>query len=159
MDHGSFVDDWRSLLGLGGPSGLLTSSFVPSTLSCVTHGTSIQQASASDGRAIIIHQELHTSERAIVPRTFIFFGPRGPLGLPSLVSLSVRKKNLDQLYSSLNHHRTTANLSDIVWCMSGGVWIMSGGVCCMSGGVWWCQCILADGEISSDLYRLSCADI
>ena len=55
-----------------------------------------------------------------------FLGPRGPLGLPSLVRSSVRpsvrKKNLDQLYSSINHHRTTANLSDIVWCMSGGVW-------------------------------------
>ena len=29
-------------------------------------------------------------------------------------------KNLDQLYSYINHHRTTTNLSDIVWCMSGG---------------------------------------
>ena len=33
-----------------------------------------------------------------------------------------RKENLDQLYSCINHHRTTTNLSDIVWCMSGGVW-------------------------------------
>ena len=32
-----------------------------------------------------------------------------------------RAKNLDQLYSYINHHRTTTNLSDIVWCMSGGV--------------------------------------
>ena len=47
--------------------------------------------------------------------------PRGP----------VRAKNLDQLYSYINHHRTTVNLSDIVWCMSGGVWSMS-------DGVWWC---------------------
>ena len=43
----------------------------------------------------------------------------------------VGEKNLDQLYSSINHHRTTANLSDIVWCMSGGVWW-----CLMH--VWWC---------------------
>lgn len=43
--------------------------------------------------------------------------------------------NLDQLYSSLNHHRTTTNLSDIVWCMSGGVLSMSGGVWSMSGSV------------------------
>ena len=55
-----------------------------------------------------------------------FLGPRGPLGLPSSVRPSDRppvcKKNLDQLYSSINHHRTTANLSDIVWCISGNVW-------------------------------------
>ena len=51
-----------------------------------------------------------------------FLGPRGPFGLPSLVRPFVRKKNLDQLYSSINHHWTTANLSDIVWCVSGGVW-------------------------------------
>ena len=50
----------------------------------------------------------------------------------------VRKKNLDQLYSSINHHRTTANLSDNVWCMSGGVWIMSGGVWSCLMHVWWC---------------------
>ena len=43
----------------------------------------------------------------------------------------VRKKRLDQLYSSINNHRTTANLSDIVWIMSGGVWW-----CLMH--VWWC---------------------
>ena len=51
---------------------------------------------------------------------------------------SVRKKNLDQLYSSINHHRTTANLSDIVWCMSGGVWwclVVSDACLVVSGGV------------------------
>ena len=60
----------------------------------------------------------------------------------------VCKKNLDQLYSSINHHRTTANLSHIVWCMSGSCLVVSGscllvsgGVWCMSGGVWWCRCI------------------
>ena len=52
----------------------------------------------------------------------IFLGPRGPLGSPSFVRPPVGAKNLDQLYSSINHHRTTANQSDIVWCMSGGVW-------------------------------------
>ena len=64
-----------------------------------------------------------------------FLGPRGPLGLPSLVRPFARSpvgaKNLDQLYSSINHHRTTANQSDIVWCMSGGVWW------CLEH-VWWC---------------------
>ena len=35
-----------------------------------------------------------------------------------------RAKNLDQLHSSINHHRTKTNLSG----MSGGVWSMSGGV-------------------------------
>ena len=57
-----------------------------------------------------------------------FLGPRGPLVPPGPVAGWTRTKNLDQLYSYINHHRTTANLSDIVWCMSGGVWIMSGGV-------------------------------
>ena len=47
---------------------------------------------------------------------------------------SVGKKNLDQLYSSINQQRTTANLSDIVWCVSGGVWWCL----VVSGGVWWC---------------------
>ena len=37
-------------------------------------------------------------------------------------------KDLDQLYSCINHHRTTTNLSNIVWCMSCGVWSMSDGV-------------------------------
>ena len=36
------------------------------------------------------------------------------------------------------HHRTTANLSDIVWCVSGGVWSMSGGVRWCLMHVWWC---------------------
>ena len=44
---------------------------------------------------------------------------------------SVGTKKLDHLYSSINHHRATANLSDIVWCMSGGV-------SSISGSVWWC---------------------
>ena len=60
--------------------------------------------------------------------------------LHSFVRLSVHpsvgEKNLDQLYSSINQHRTTANLTDIVWCISGGVWSMSGGV--------WCCLVLAD---------------
>ena len=59
-----------------------------------------------------------------------FLGPRGPL-VPPLIPVDpwtrgwtrgwTRAKNLDQLYSYINHHRTTTNLSDIVWCMSGGV--------------------------------------
>ena len=60
--------------------------------------------------------------------TFVRSSIRSPVG----------KKNLDQLYTSINHHRTTANLSDIVWCVSGGVWSMSGGsdACLVvSGGV------------------------
>ena len=64
-----------------------------------------------------------------------FLGPRGPLGLPSLVRPSVRPpvgaKNLDQLYSSINQQWTTANLSDIVWwCLvvSGACLVVSGGV-------------------------------
>ena len=49
----------------------------------------------------------------------------------TFVSLPVRKKNLDQLYSSINHHKTTANLTDIVWwCLvvSGACLVVSGGV-------------------------------
>ena len=62
----------------------------------------------------------------------------------------VRKKNLDQLNSSINHHRTTANLSDIVWCMSGGVWW------CLDY-VWWClvvsdACLVVSGDVN--VYRL-----
>ena len=39
-----------------------------------------------------------------------------------------------QLYNYINHHRTTANISDIVWSMSSGVWW-----CLMvSGQVLWC---------------------
>ena len=77
----------------------------------------------------------------------VFLGPRGPLGLPSFVRLStrpsVRKKNLDQLYSSINHHRTTANLSDIVW------WCLD--------YVWWClvvsdACLVVSGGVN--VYRL-----
>ena len=43
-------------------------------------------------------------------------------------------KNLDQLYRYVNHHKTTTNLSDIVWCMS--------------DGVWWNQDLLADLSIA-----------
>ena len=46
----------------------------------------------------------------------IFLGPRGPLGSPSFVR-------------SINHHRNTANLSDIVWLVH--VWW------CLEH-VWWC---------------------
>lgn len=46
-----------------------------------------------------------------------FFGPRGPLGLSSFVRSSVCGQDiLDQLYSSINYHRATANQSDLVWC-------------------------------------------
>ena len=67
-----------------------------------------------------------------------FLGPRGPLGTPSFARSPVGKKNLDQLYSSINQQRTTANLSDIVWCMSGGVWwclVFSDACLVVSGGV------------------------
>ena len=67
-----------------------------------------------------------------------FLGPRGPLGLPSLVSPFVGAKNLDQLYSSISHYRTTANLSDIVWCVSGGVWWCLEHVWWCLMHVWWC---------------------
>ena len=85
-----------------------------------------------------------------IDREQVFSGPRGPLGTPSSVRPSVRKKNLDQLYSSINHHRTTANLSDIVWCMSGGVWW------CLDY-VWWClvvsdACLVVSGGVN--VYRL-----
>ena len=81
---------------------------------------------------------------------FLFSGPRGPLGTPLSVRPSVGKKNLDQLYSSINHHRTTANLSDIVWCMSGSVWW------CLEY-VWWClvasdACLVVSGGVN--VYRL-----
>ena len=88
--------------------------------------------------------------KVILLLTMMFLGPRGPLGLPSLVSPFVGAKNLDQLYSSINHHRTTANLSDIVWCMSGGVWW------CLDY-VWWClvvsdACLVVSGGVN--VYRL-----
>ena len=51
-----------------------------------------------------------------------FLGPREPLGTPSFVRPFVRplkgNKNLDQLYSSINHHRTTANPSDQIFSES-----------------------------------------
>ena len=59
------------------------------------------------------------------------------LPFPPSVCPSVGKNNMNQLYSSINH-RTTVNLSDIVWCMSGGVWSMSGGVWWCLMHVWWC---------------------
>ena len=68
----------------------------------------------------------------------------------SFVRPFVGAKNLDQLYSSLNHHRTTANQSDIVWCMSGSVWW------CLEH-VWWClvasdACLVVSGGVN--VYRL-----
>ena len=83
-----------------------------------------------------------------------FLGPRGALGTPSSarpsVCPSMGKKNLHQLNSSINHHRTTANLSDIVWCMSGSVWW------CLEH-VWWClvasdACLVVSGGVN--VYRL-----
>ena len=72
------------------------------------------------------------------------------IGTPSFPRPSVGAKNLDQLYSSINHHRTTANLSDIVWCMSGSVWW------CLEY-VWWClvasdACLVVSGGVN--VYRL-----
>ena len=57
----------------------------------------------------------------VMAQLSIFLGPRGPLGTPSSVRPFVGAKNLDQLYSSLNQQRTTANLSDIIGYVSGGV--------------------------------------
>ena len=92
----------------------------------------------------------NTSKLLLIVQRPKFLGPRGPLELPSFVRPPVRKKNLDQLYSSINHHRTTANLSDIVWIMSGGVWW------CMDY-VWWClvvsdACLVVSGGVN--VYRL-----
>ena len=84
------------------------------------------------------------------PKKFVFFlGPRGPLVPPLIPARGpVRAKNLDQLYSYINHHRTTTNLSNIVWCMS--VWwsLMH---------VWWClvvsdACLVVSGGVN--VYRL-----
>ena len=64
----------------------------------------------------------------------------GPLWLAGWT----RAENLDQLYSYINHHRTTTNLSDIVWwCMmvSGACLVVSGGVWWCLEHVWWCQCV------------------
>ena len=79
-----------------------------------------------------------------------FLGPRGPFGTPSFVRSSVGKKNLDQLYCSINHHRTTANLSDIVWCMSGGVWwcLVVSGLCLVVSDA----CLVVSGGVN--VYRL-----
>ena len=70
-----------------------------------------------------------------------------------------------------NHHRTTANLSDIVWCMSGVVWwclehvwwclVVSDACLVVSGGVSRCKCILAgmtwiDWCIRADIPSSSC---
>ena len=63
----------------------------------------------------------------------------------TLVRPSVRKKNLDQLYGSINHHRTTASanlketLSGAFLVVSGEVWSISGGVWGFLMHVWWCQ--------------------
>ena len=48
----------------------------------------------------------------------LLLGPRGPLGTPLSVRPSVRKKNLHHLYSLINHHRTTVNLSNHIFCES-----------------------------------------
>ena len=53
-----------------------------------------------------------------------FLGLREPLVTPLSTHIWTLAKNLDQLYSSINHHRTTINLSDIVWCMSGVWWYL-----------------------------------
>ena len=66
----------------------------------------------------------------------LLLGPREHLVTP--LSVVAVRKNLDQLYSSINHHRTTTNLSDIVWCMSGGVPSMSGVVWWYLEHFWWC---------------------
>ena len=66
------------------------------------------------------------------------------LGTPLFIRPFVGAKNLDQLYSSMNHHRTTANLSDIVWCMSGGVWW------CLEH-VWWCL-VVSDAYLVVSMY-------
>ena len=69
----------------------------------------------------------------------------------TFVSPSVRPQKISgSSVSSINHHRTTANLSDIVWCMSGGVWW------CLDF-VWWClvvsdACLVVSGGV--DVYRL-----
>ena len=74
----------------------------------------------------------------------MFLGPRGPLGLPSSVRLSARgAKNLDQLYSSIAHHRTTANLSDIVWWC-----LVVAGLCLVVSDA----CLVVSGGV--DVYRL-----
>ena len=46
---------------------------------------------------------------------------------------SVGTKKLDHLYSSINHHRTTAKLKET---LSGAFLGVSGGVWSISGGVW-----------------------
>ena len=82
-----------------------------------------------------------TPHNTIFSQIKTVFGPRGPLGLPSSVRSPVRspvcKKNLDQLYSSINHQ----TLSGAWLVVSGGVWIMYGGVWWCLMHVWWCQCI------------------
>ena len=54
----------------------------------------------------------------------LFLGLRVPLVTP-LPDPRTHAKSLD---SSVNHQRTTTDLSDIVRCISGGVWSKSGGV-------------------------------
>ena len=41
--------------------------------------------------------------------------PRGPLGTPLSTSTYVCAKDPDQLYSSISHHKSTANLSDQIF--------------------------------------------
>ena len=45
-------------------------------------------------------------------RLTMFLGPQGPLGKPLFVHPSKGKKNPNQLYSSKNLNRTTADQSD-----------------------------------------------
>ena len=77
----------------------------------------------------------------------LFLGPRGHLVYHLCpprkpVGGWARAKNLDELYSYINHHRTTTNLSDIVW----------------SGGVWWCLehwcCDCADAAEAAEALML-----
>ena len=53
------------------------------------------------------------------------------LGTPLFLHPSVRQ-NLDQLYSSINHHRTTINLSGAGLAVSGAYLVVSSGVWSMS---------------------------
>jgi len=69
----------------------------------------------------------------------------------TFVSPSVRpQEKSGSAVSSINHHRTTANLSNIIWCMSGGVWW------CLDY-VWWClvvsdACLVVSGGVN--VYKL-----
>ena len=49
-------------------------------------------------------------------RLTMFLGPQGPLGKPLFVHPSKGKTNPNQLYSSKNLNRTTADESDQMFC-------------------------------------------